>query len=94
MLGFIGRKFPTINEGLLSSGDANKPRTRGHLHIVGVTTNSEGKAASDFRVVGLRIGVLQRAAGQHGLLRVVKGYRAELLPVADEMVLDNDLVDS
>lgn len=94
LLGFIGRKFPTINEGLFSLGDTIKPRGRVHLHVIGVTTNSEGEAASDLRIVRLHVGVLQRTAGQHGFLRVVKGYRAELLPVADEVVLDNDLMDS
>jgi hypothetical protein len=44
----------------------------------------------------LRGGVrnFQCTARKHGFLRVVKGNRAELFPVADQLVLYDDLMDS
>ena len=63
-----------------------------HSHIPHVSFHSEGEAASDLRVLGVGIGVLERAAGQDGLLGMVKGDSTELLPVGDERRLSDDFV--
>lgn len=95
LLGFIGRKFPTIKEGLFDHQQAiSEASARYHLHVIGVPTDCEGKTAANFRVVGFQVGVLQGAARQHRFLRVVECNGAKLLPITNEVVLDDNLVDS
>ena len=40
------------------------------------------------------IRALERAASQHRFLRIVEGNGTKFFPVADEVVLDNDFVNS
>ena len=65
-----------------------------HLHVVIVSSDRKRKAASN--TVTPRVGVrtLQRATGEHGLLGIVEGDSAKLFPITDQLVFDNDLVDS
>ena len=58
-----------------------------------VSSDGKGEAAVQVGVLGGRIRIFEDAARQHGLLRVVKGDGAEFLPVADERVLFEDLMD-
>jgi len=52
---------------------------------MGIATNSKGKATTQSRMIlGRRIRVLERTARENGLLRLIKGDRAEFFPVADE----------
>ena len=48
----------------------------------------------DFGIGRFEIGIFQRAAGQHGFLRAIEGDGTKFLPIADEMVFDNDFVNS
>lgn len=68
------------------------PGTRHHSHVVVVPPDSEGKAAFDLGVICFQVGITQRTAREHCLLRLVESNRTELLPVADELVFDYDLV--
>lgn len=43
---------------------------------------------------GIGLGIFQGATSEHGLLGVIEGNSAELLPVADQLVLDNNFVNS
>jgi hypothetical protein len=58
-----------------------------------VPPNCEGEAAGYLRIACIKIRILQRAACEHGFLRAIKSYRAKLLPVAHEMLLDYNVVD-
>ena len=91
----MGRKFPTIRDGLHSvssgmsvSGDSE------HLHVVIVSSDRKRKAASNTITCWFGIRALQRATGEHGLLGIVEGDSAELFPIADQLVFDDDLVNS
>jgi hypothetical protein len=59
---------------------------------MGISTNGKRKAASDLRFRCISISCPQRAACQYRFLRRVKSDRAKFLPVADELVLCEDLV--
>ena len=50
-------------------------------HVPHIALHCKRKAASDLGIRGIWIGVLQRAAGENGLLCVIKSYGAKLLPV-------------
>lgn len=67
--GSIGRKLPTMSEGL---SEISQPLDqRGGcdcLHVVNVSSDGEGEAATDFGVGRTQVGVLQRAACQHRFL--------------------------
>lgn len=58
-----------------------------------IATNGKGEAAMQDGLLRGRVRVLEVAARQHGLLRALKGDGAEFLPVADQGVLLEDLVD-
>lgn len=58
-----------------------------------ISSNREGKAALNPLASRIRVGTFQCAAGKHGFLGIVEGDSTELLPVADQLVLDNDFVD-
>ena len=57
-----------------------------------VAPDGKRKATLDF-VIGVGAGNFQCTARKHGLLRVVESDCPELLPVADQLVFDNDFVD-
>jgi hypothetical protein len=59
-----------------------------------ISPDSERKAAFDLGVVCFQVRVTQCAAREHCLLRLVEGNCTELFPVADELVLYYDLVNS
>ena len=63
------------------------------LHVVVISTDGERKAAVDGRVFRHGIRVLQAAAGKHCLLRVVESDLSEFLPVADNRLVGQNLVD-
>lgn len=65
-----------------------------HLHVVIVSSDRKRKAAGNTIACGVRIRALQRATGEHGLLGIVEGDSAELFPIANQLIFDNDLVDS
>jgi len=58
-----------------------------------ISSDRKGEAALDPFICRIRVGAFQRAAGKHGFLGIVEGDSTELLPVADQLVLDNDFVD-
>lgn len=65
-----------------------------HLHVVVISSNRKRKATLNAFTGRVGIWTLQCAAGEHGLLGIIKGNGSELLPVADELVFNNDFVDS
>lgn len=58
-----------------------------------VPSDCKRKAAFDLLIAGFCVGSLQGATGEHGFLKTVKRNGAKLLPVTDELIFDNDLVD-
>lgn len=56
-----------------------------------ISSNGEREAARNS--FPRPIGTFKGTARKHGLLGVVKGDGTELLPVADQLILDDDLVD-
>jgi len=83
--GRMGKKLPTIREGLRGLLAGGLALLHGaSLHMMGISTNGEGKATSDFWFRCLRIASSQRTACENSLLRAVEGDGAKLLPVADE----------
>lgn len=90
----MGKKLPTIKEGLaVLSGTSTAVKVE-HSHIVRISPYCKRKTAMDFGLCGTEIWALQRTASQYRFLRVVKGDSAKLFPVANEMILNDDLVDS
>ncbi len=63
-----------------------------YSHVVVIPPNGEGETALNLRVVCLQVGITQCTACKHRLLCLVEGDRTELLPVADKLILDYDLV--
>lgn len=62
------------------------------LHVMCISANCERETAVDLRICRLEVRILQRAASQHGLLSVVEGDGTEFLPVADQVIFDDNLV--
>ena len=77
-----------------SVSEQTKTWKRPHVHIVVVSSYGKREAAMDFRMLRVNVGTLQRTTGQHGLLVIVECNLSKLLPVADQMRLDNDLMES
>ena len=65
---------------------------RANLHIMIIPLDSKREAAVDLRTFG-HVGTLQRTARQHGFLLLIKADGAELLPIRDQLIFNNDLVD-
>jgi hypothetical protein len=86
----VGRKLPTMSDGLVLLATSSKKRFRG-LHIVVVAPNGEREATLDCILRG-RARNFQRTARKHGFLRVVESNSPELFPIADQLVLYDDLV--
>jgi len=61
---------------------------------VRISPYCERETAVDLGSCGFEIWALQRAASQHRFLRVVEGDSTKIFPVANEMILDDDLVNS
>jgi hypothetical protein len=76
----MGRKLPTIRAGLqrVSLLRCVAPV---HLHIVHVALDSERKAALDFGIFRVGIGVLERTTSQDCLLGVIECNGAKFFPV-------------
>lgn len=82
-----GRTGPLIS---ISIRDHEK----GCLHGIWIATNSKRKAAWDsFRWIVV-IRTLQRTASEHRLLRAIESDGSEFLPIADELILCDDLMQS
>lgn len=82
-----------INDGLLSiSSNTMLDKRSEPSHVVGISADGERETAMDFRVRGLQIRILQGATSQHGLLRAVERDGTKLLPVTDELVFDDNLM--
>ncbi len=62
------------------------------LHVVIIPSDGERKAAFDLLIFGFRVWILKRAACEHGLLETVERNGAKFLPVTDELILDDDLM--
>ena len=58
-----------------------------------VASNGKGEAAFDLLIHGCGVRVLQSAAGQHSLLQTIKRDGAKLLPVTDELIFHDNLMD-
>ncbi len=58
-----------------------------------VSSNSEREAAVDGFEVGVVCRAAQRTAREHCFLLLVETDRTELLPVADELIFDDDFMD-
>lgn len=71
----------------------HKYHAQRHLHVVIITSDREGEAALNPLACRIGVGAFQRAAGEHCFLGVVEGNCTELLPVANQLVLDNNFVD-
>ena len=63
------------------------------LHVVGITTNGKRKTARNLRVLRGHIRILKSTSSKYRLLRAIKCYRAKLVPIINERVFGNDLVD-
>lgn len=90
LTGFIGRKLPTINEGLYMMSLDNHDKLNSHLMLI--SSNGEGEAARYLNILRSDPRRFEAASGQHGLLGMIKRNAAKLLPVADEVILDDDIV--
>lgn len=64
------------------------------LHVMGITTNSKRKAATQECVFRGRIRILDRAAGKNGFLIRLESNGTEFFPIADERVLSHDFMQS
>jgi hypothetical protein len=88
----MGRKLPTINDGLQTRQLSHLKTHKTSLHVMVVSLDGEREATVNLRTVR-HIGTSQGAARQHSLLLLIEADSAELLPVADQLVFDNDFVD-
>jgi hypothetical protein len=93
----IGKKLPTIKKGLRASvrlverGRSGVGRV---LHAMFIATDGKGKAASHLRMgLSIFIGAFERATCHDGFMSAVESNRAKLLPVADERIFADDLMD-
>ena len=57
-----------------------------------ISSNREGEAAWDSFTCAIRVGTFQSAAGEHSLLGIIEGNGTKFFPVADQLILDNDLM--
>jgi hypothetical protein len=90
----MGRKLPTINAGLPSvSFQKHFAFSVQDLHVPHISLDGERKAASDFRIFGVWVRILERTAGKNRFLRVIEGNGAELLPVGHEGWFSYDFVE-
>jgi hypothetical protein len=94
--GSMGKKFPTIRDGLwshVSLHSSSKDCTRQeNLHVVVISPDSEREAAMNLSNITTRSRTSQRAARQHSFLLLIEADSAEFFPIADELVFDDDLV--
>lgn len=61
-------------------------------HIMTIPANGKREATVDGGIIRLGVWILQVATRQHGLLRIVEGDRAKLLPIADDGFVLEDLM--
>ncbi len=59
-----------------------------------ISSYCERETAVDLGDRSFEVWAFEGAARQHRFLRVVEGDSTKLLPVTDEMILNNDLVNS
>lgn len=57
-----------------------------------VSPDGKRKAAFDLLIFGFRIRILKGAACEHSFLETVERNGPKLLPITDELILDDDLV--
>ncbi len=91
--GSMGKKLPTINDGLWVL--LARPRCEildDDLHVMIVPLDCKREAAVNLRIVR-HFRAPQCTACQHGFLLLIEAYGAEFLPVANELVFHDDLVD-
>jgi hypothetical protein len=60
---------------------------------VDIASNGKGEAAFDLLIHGGCVRILQSAAGQHSFLQTIKRDGPKLLPVTDELIFHDYLVD-
>jgi hypothetical protein len=79
-----------MSDGLVLLATTPKKRFRG-LHIVVVALNGEREATLDC-IICSRARNFQCTARKHGFLRVVESNSSKFFPIADQLVLYDDLV--
>jgi hypothetical protein len=89
--GFCGKKVAHNERWASLVSDIFQKKGFGGLHIVVVAPNGEREATLDF-ILGGGARNFQRTARKHRFLRVVESDSPELFPIADKLVLDDDLV--
>jgi hypothetical protein len=92
----MGRKFPTIKDGLRSQLCCSS-FIQGciDLHVVVVSFNGEREAAVNLGVISScrRCRGAQGTARQHSFLLLIKTDGTEFLPIADQLILHDNLMD-
>jgi hypothetical protein len=79
-----------MSDGLVLLATSSKKRFRG-LHVVIVALNGEREATLDCILRGGTRN-FQRTARKHSFLRVVESNRPKFFPIADQLILYDDLV--
>lgn len=70
----------------------SESQVREHLHIVIITSDGEREAA--WNTLARRVvRFFESAAGEHSFLGVVESNRAKFLPVAHQLILNEELMD-
>lgn len=67
---------------------------KSHLHVMVIPSNCEREAAGYLSNLRTRRWGTQSTTCEHGFLLLVETDGAEFLPITDQLVLNNDLVDS
>ena len=80
-----------MSDGLVLLATHLSRKDFGGLHIVVVAPNGEREATLDFFLGGGGRN-FQRTARKHSFLRVVESNSPELFPIADQLVLYDELV--
>lgn len=77
----MGRKLPTINAGLPTVSVWDYANVMLNSHVPRISLNGKREAASYFGVLGVWIGIFQRATRQNSFLSVIESDCAKLLPI-------------
>ena len=89
----MGKKLPTISDGLrLLVSYAYSAIYTQNSHVVFIATDCKREATGYFWITRIDFRVLQGATSEHRLLRVVECDGSKLFPVANKMVLDNNVM--
>ena len=91
--GFCGQKVPDDQRRTRNISQLSSAAHETFSHVVVISSNRKRETALNLPICSAQVGVLERTTGQHCFLRAVESDRAELLPIADELVFHYYFVD-